>query len=288
MEETRKLFFVISAILLAAPAYSDDAFHHHQFKAGEIIRYNYEDTDTIFPAVRQDDTIQAGDGMLVQEIQIPVEIMLQQTQEGLERKLTISPLVQYRQSQPATLAQISFKAVADLSKNFSNSFSYSYKDDTDALNRLQTIFETVRKDDVGQFLFFKIQDIHQMQESTEHIPEGMVPGATYFSARHERKGFGGDFVAAPAQWIYQGTEVLDGIKCGYFKIISMGIQFALPKMKTYTNFFFTLHVALEGPQRGLVILGEGQETATVLHPTAEGTFESQAILQRQFSIRLRN
>ena len=84
--------------------------------------------------------------------------------------------------------------------------------------------------------------------------------------------------------------MFDGVRSGYFKVITLGHQFAplaSPAMKIYTNFFFTVHVALEGPDQGLMLFGEGQETATVLKESGKGKYLPQALLQRQFSIRLR-
>lgn len=281
-----KSSIIITLSLIASLAHADDAFHHHRFKTGEMIQYDYEDSDTVFAAVLQDGTIQAGDAIKVQEIKIPVGIKVQSQGKGLVRKLTILPLSQYRASPLDSLAQTPFESLTKLIKNLQPSFAYSYKDDTDALNNLQKTFESIRKDKVGGFLFFKIQDIHQMLESTEHIPEGITPGQTHSSPRNERKGLGGKFIVAPGQLIYHGTEIFDGIRSGYFKVISLGHQFSLPEMKTYTNFFFTMHVALEGPDQGLLLFGEGQETATVLKGTDKGNYQPQALLQRQFSIRL--
>ena len=280
------LSIAVLVSVLMTSVQAENPFRHHQYKPGEVLNYSYEDTDTIFSAIRRDGTIQAGDSLLVQEIKIPVKIEILSGKNALERNLTILPLAEYRQSAPAALADSPFKALIGLAKNLPRSFSYSYKDDTEALDHLQAIFEKVRKDEVGKFLFFKMQDIHQMQESVEKIPEGIVPGGTKFSSRHERKGLGGDFVAAPVQVIYQGVEILDGVKCGYFKAISMGHEFTSGTMKTLTNFFFTLHVALNGRRQGLMLLGEGQETATVFKESEKEHFEPQVVLQRQFSIRL--
>ena len=183
---------ILATVILIVNSYAraDDAFRHHQYKPGEIIKYDYEDTDTIFAAIQRDGTIQAGDSLLIKEIRIPVKIEFNAKGQALERTLTISPDTVYRQAAPATLTQTPFKPVLP------KSFSYSYRDDTDALDHLQETFAQLKKEEVGKFLFFKTQDIHQMQESTDRIPEGLAPGETKFSARQKRAGLGGDFAFA--------------------------------------------------------------------------------------------
>ena len=58
-------------------------------------------------------------------------------------------------------------------------------------------------------------------------------------------------------------------------------------MTVYANFFFTLHVGLEGAFQGLLLHGEGQETATVFNKDAKtAANKPMAVLQRRFSIRL--
>lgn len=273
------------ACALAAPARADDAFRHHAYVPGETIQFDFEDTDTVFQTTATDGVIQAGPAVKVQEIRIPVSIEVSSGARGPQRRLTISPAARYRTGAPAVLSQAAFAPLAELDKNVPPSFSYSYRDDTDALNNLQNTFAAVRKGEIGSFLFYKMEDVHQMQESVEKFPEGMRPGDVSLSAGHEREGLGGKFVAAPAQIIYRSTETYEGTKAGYFKAVSLGHRFSLPSLKVYTNFFFTVHVALEGPRKGTLLFGEGQETATVLQEDAKGEFHPTAILQRQFSIR---
>jgi hypothetical protein len=132
-----------------------------------------------------------------------------------------------------------------------------------------------------------MQDVHQMQESTERLPEGLTPGGTHFSPREERQGLGGDFVSPPGQVIYQGTETWAGLRAGYVKAIALGLRFKTGPLTVYTNFFYTLHVGLEGAFQGLLLYGEGQETANVFNKDAKtGANKPTAVLQRQFSIRL--
>jgi len=268
-----------------APANADDGLRHHQFTAGETLNYFYEDTDTTFSTKTQDLTVQADDPFQIQEIQIPVSIVIQKKDNANIRTLTLSPNAQYRSGSPKAISQLPFQPLAKLIQNFPTPFSYSYADNTQALEHLQDIFAPVRKNEVGNFLFFKAQDIHQMQESAQKIPEGILPGQTNFTPRREREGFGGQFTVAAGQLVYQGTETFNGEKSAYFKVISLSHVFTTSSFKTYTNFSFTMHVALEGPHQGLLLFGEGQETATVfkidgkvLHPAV--------VLQRQFSIRL--
>jgi hypothetical protein len=292
---TTLVFILSTSVVIYSSGEASDVFHHHDFKAGETVKFIFEDTDTIFSAASKDGRIQAGDPSKIQEIQIPVSIGITSKGKELVRTLTISPDSQYRSSDPSNIGRTLFEPLVKLSKIIPSSISYSYKNDTSALDHLQGAFvqilgksiEEIRKDEIAGFLFFKTEDIHQMQESTEKIPEGMAPGQLHVYPGGERKGLGGKFIAAPAQLIYQGTEVFNGTKAGYFKVISLGHEFLLPSMKTYTNFFFTMHVALEGPRRGLLLFGEGQETATVLKDLGGGKTEPLALLQRQFSIRLR-
>ena len=270
---------------------TDAGIHHHHFADGEVLRFFYEDTDTVFQTVGVDGTIQAGNGIEVQEMQIPVDIQVRAQDGGLMRALTILPEAQYREAAPNALAQTQFQILPPLIPGYQTDFSYTYKDDTDAMSRLQDIFSSIRSTNVGSFLFFKDQDIHQMQQSAEQIPEGLLPGPTSFTEPHDVPGLGGDFKAAASQLIYQGVQDLEGQRAGYFKVISLGNQFTTSTMTTFTNFFFTMYVALDGPKQGLLLDGEGQETATVLQPTpagsASGGFTPLVALQRQFSIRLK-
>jgi hypothetical protein len=276
--------FVLLFITIFVPANADDGIRHHQYKPGETINYFYEDTDTTYSTSTRDGTVQAADSVQIQEIQIPVTIKLQQKNNASVRTLTISPEARFRTSSPGALSQTPFQPIGNLIKDFPP-FSYSYDDDTQALDHLQDTFAIMRKNEVGNFMFFKVQDIHQMQESAQKIPEGITPGQTHFSPRQQREGLGGKFVAAPGQLIYQGIEILNGEKAAYFKVISLANVFTTTSFKTYTNFSFTMHVALAGPHQGLLLFGEGQETATVFKSN-DKIFQPVAVLQRQFSIRL--
>lgn len=271
---------------LASSARADDARRPHSFAAGETLRYDFEDTDTTFSTVMKDGTIQAAAPISVKEIRIPVTIAVSRDGEKLVRRMTISPSADYRESRPGDLAATPFRPVIELDTGVPSSFSYVYADDKDALDHLQKTFENIRKGDIGGFLFYKMEDVHQMQESAANIPEGILPGQTHATPGHERRGLGGRFVAASSFLIYRSTETYDGVKAGYFKASSLGHEFSIPSLKAYTNFCFTMHVALEGPARGLLLFGEGQETATALRGDGKGAFTPAAILQRQFSIRL--
>lgn len=278
--------FVAAAFLgrIPAPAQAEDSIHHHRYAKGERIEYAFEDTDTTFLAALKDGTIQAGEPVGTQEIRIPVSVEI--SSDGL-RKMTISRSASYRSAPPGDLSASSFTSVSALDKSIPKEISYSYRDDGDALDHLQITFAAIRKSsEVGGFLFYKMEDVHQMQESAAKIPEGLLPGQEHVSPGHEREGLGGKFVAAPSRTIYQGTETFNGTKAAYLKVISLGHEFVLPGMKVYTNFFFTMHIGLEGPSQGLLLFGEGQETATVLNEKGKGDYAPQAILQRQFSIRL--
>lgn len=288
MKPIESIAIVVSALssVFAGAAETSDVLHHHSFKAGETIGYYFEDTDTVFQAVKQDGTIQAGDAVQVEEIQIPVQVQIISASDGLQRQITISPQARYRKSEPSSLASTPFQLLTKLSSNVPPSFSYTYKDDSDALSHLQSIFAKIRGDDVGNFLFFKTQDIHQMQDSAAKVPDGMIPGQVEFIPRHEMPGLGGKFIAAPAQIIYSGTATFNGVKAAYIKAISLGHEFILPQFETFTNFSYTMHIALEGPEQGLMLYGEGQETGTIVTPAGDGNFQPQAMVQRQFSIRL--
>lgn len=281
----KSVILAAAACLLAATASTAaEVFRRHQYSDGETVRFMFEDTDTVFLTTKKDGTIQAGDPVKVQEIRIPVFIEVSSSATASSRRLTISPLAASRSALPARLSDTPFKALNELDPAVPASFSYSYRDDTDALDHLQKTFEGIRKSETGSLLFYKMEDVHQMQESAERIPEGMSPGQSRTTARHEREGLGGKFIAAPAQMIFQSTETFNGTQAGYFKVISLGHEFSGEGLKTYTNFFFTMHVALEGPKRGLLLFGEGQETATVLKDSRKG-LAPLVILQRQFSIR---
>ena len=151
------------------------------------------------------------------------------------------------------------------------------------------------QNDVSTMLFYKTQDIHQMLDSTELIPEGITPGQVHLTPSATTPGLGGVFVGAAEQSIYTGVETFAGQRAAYFKAMALGNHFTpttppgstAPSFFMFTNFTYTLHVALGGAQRGLLLYGEGQETATVLQNTPGGV-QSQpvAVLQRQFRVRL--
>ena len=273
--------------LLAPRARADAGFRRHHYAAGETLHYRYEDTDTTFAAGRKDGMIVPGAPVRVQEIRIPVAIKVLRGAHGLERELTISPAACYRAGAPGEFSKAPCQALHAADKNIPEAFSYRYQDDTAALNAMQDIFAKIRKSPVGSFLFYKMEDVHQMQESVEKIPAGMRPGQMKSSPGHERGGLGGKFVSGSSQILYESTETYDGVKAGYFKATNLGNRFSVPSakgLKIYTNFSFTAHVALAGPRRGLLLFGEGQETAYVLRKDGTGIYQPEVILQRQFSI----
>jgi hypothetical protein len=297
------LLSTLTISIVSFSAEAADEFHHHQFKAGEEYQYQFEDTDTVFPATQLDGVVQPGDGYRVQEVHIPVSIEVHQVNNELERQLHFSRQPEFREGiPPSTLAATPFTPVRNFSKLIPQDLQYSYKNDSAALLTLDSVFahlygiqlasnvpffKQIQDDKGGSFLFFKMQDIHQMQASVEQIREGISPGQTAFTQRHDVPGLGVPFKAAPSQLIFEKVEYLDGTRCGYFKVISLGNEVIQSDTeRTFTNFFYTLHVALEGPHQGQLLLGEAQETANIYAKGGDGSFGLQAVLQRQFSIRL--
>ena len=126
-----------------------------------------------------------------------------------------------------------------------------------------------------------------MLESTENIPNGILPSQTHFTDREDRPGLGGQFTAAASQLVYEGTETFNGEHAALFKVTALGNVFAIPGLKTYTNFIFSMHVGLRGRHKGILLHGEGTETATVLQPQENTQLTPVAVLQRQFTITLR-
>lgn len=281
-----KASFLCAALLLAAGTARAQALRRHRFLAGETLRYDYEDTDLSYQALPKDGTVQAGNAFDVQEIRLPVEITVSSDSGGLTRSLTLSAAADYREAPPSRLGDTPFKPIARLDAGIPSGFSYAYKSDSDALDRLQDIFADIRRSELGSFLFFKMEDVHQMLGSAATIPDGLLPGRTQLSPARRTQGLGGDFVAAAAHLLYVSTETFGGAPAAYFQVASLGHEFSLPGLKVYSDFTFSMHVALEGPEQGLLLFGEGQETATILKLGPERSPLPQVVLQRQFSIRL--
>lgn len=297
-----RYFLLLLGVTMSLQAYGDDRFHPHQFRSGEVLEYQFEDTDTIFLPRTVDGTTQAGDTYRIQEIHIPVKVEAKVVSGQLLRNLTVVNATFREGLPPQSLGAKSFEPIGNFSKLIPKSVSFSYPNNRAALDNLESTFrklygvqpdkdpakkfaEQIQSDVGGGFLFFKVQDVLQMQESVETIKDGAEPGQVFFTERHNRDGLGGIFIVAPSQMIYENVVVLNGVRCAYFKSISLGHEYIQKVRKTFTNFFFTAHVALEGPNKGLLVLGEGQETATVF--TNEEKPQVQAYVQRQFSIRLK-
>lgn len=301
----RSILALICFFSISPGAFAADKIVRHSFHTGESLHYTFEDTDSVFLIAELDGTLQAGQGYRIQEIQIPVNIQINSVQGELQRRLTLnSSDVLFRESTPPSgLNNASFQSILKFSKLVPSTITYSYETDAKALSELSTIFakqygidpklaenlaEQIQNDKGASFLYLKMEDVHQMQASVEKIPEGMLPGQASFTDRHNEDGLGGKFIAAPSQLVYEKVVTLNGVRCAYLKSASLGHEFIQEAAgrKTFTNFTFSFHIALEGPHKGLMILGEGQETATVFSKTDSGAVQEQAILQRQFSIRM--
>lgn len=276
----------------AATTTSSDAIQRHEFHAGERFTYEYDDTDIDFCGSAKSGIPVASQPQNMQQIKIPVDIAIKSDGKILTRDLTMLSQAQYREGTAAKIAEVKFTQISTLIKAMPTPFTYSYTDEGTVLSHLFSTFQDLFKnpnfvsDPTTQFLFFKMQDVHQMQMSAFSVPTGMKPGDSYITPAHETPGLGGKFTSGSSHYIYVATEKMDGVRVAQIRATDLGNEFSNESFKVYTNFTFTMYIALEGPKQGLLVLGTGQETAFPVSATPNDQC-GQTILQRQFSIRLK-
>lgn len=61
----RKPYFGLVALFLGviSPLHASESFHHHRYSTGETVRFEFEDSDTVFLAELKDGTVQACDAV---------------------------------------------------------------------------------------------------------------------------------------------------------------------------------------------------------------------------------
>lgn len=205
--------------------------------------------------------------------------------------MTILDSSMYRRGSADSLTSVAFSPISTLLKGIPHPLSYHYPDESFALTHLFDLFKgafsgaNVMSDPVSQFLFFKMQDVHQMQASALGLRDGFVPGQSYVIAGKATTGLGGNFTSGDAFYEYVGVQQMENHRVALIRVNDLGNQFSTKAMHVYTNFTYQMLIALDGPKRGLLMSGSGQETAYPVMSQPSGECH-QPVLQRQFSITL--
>jgi hypothetical protein len=283
---------VNSTRALAATDGASDALAPHVFQAGETFIYDYDNTDTAYCADIVGHIAIAKVPQATQQIKIPVRIDILKSEDSISHKLTALSEASYRNGDAAALTDVPFRRLSELIDKFPAELTYTYPDEKSGLSHLFDLFGAAVQDanfivaPLKQILFFKMQDIHQMQASAIGLKDGLLPGNSYVIPSHKTTGLGGKFIGGTAQYLYVGTENVGGVRAALIRVNDLGNRFSTANQKAVTNFTFSMYVALEGPAKGLLISGSGQETAFPVQHKPDHQC-AQPILQRQFSIHLR-
>ena len=298
----RAIHFVCFAALtsgcVSSPAKAEsgsstkNAIHTHIFRDGESFLYNYDDTDITYCGDLKGGITVATDPLAIQQIKIFTKTDVSGPADNLSHKIGILSGTEFREADASKFGAAQFSPVSKLIKNYPASMSYSYPSESYALSHLFDLFKTstgnpgFMADPVSQILFFKTQDVHQMQDSALEVHDGLMPGESYITPAHDTQGLGGKFTGGPAQYLYVDTEKLDGVNVAQVRVTNLGNQFSTDSVNVFTNFTFTMYIALEGSKKGLLISGTGQETAYPKQSKPDDQCPH-PVLQRQFSIRLK-
>lgn len=272
-------YFGVLAVGMAGSvlAASSQAVSQHAYRQGEVIGYFFEDTDLIFDASVHDGVLLPGNLKEVHELQIPFSVTVTtDSMGGLRRTLRFQG-GQYRKGDKVGISTTSLRALSGLIPGFPSDFSYDYGSDSQAIRVAGQAYAPFTKDAIGSFVYYKALDIHTIPSVIENIPGTLEPGGFTEKKAAAIELPNGTFHNAPASMLYQRVEVIDGVRCAWFKVVTMGNDFTMPTETLYTNYQYTFAVPLEGPKAGLLLRGELQET--VLRPPG-------IIIQRQLSMTL--
>lgn len=255
----------------------------HAYVDGEVLEYLFEDTESTFDTVRVKGFEQPKNLILFQELRIPLKINIFKTESGvLSRRLQFYG-ASYRSADPKNFNATAPVALEKIIPNFPANFGYVYKNDPAAIGTTAEIYKPYMKNEVGQFVYYKELDVHTIQGVIDNIPSTLKVGEIFQKPGQEIKLPQGVFYNAATTILYSGIETIDNIRCGYFKVITMGNSFpfeAAGKLQIlFTSYQYGFYVPLEGALTGLLYRGELQETVTV---------PGKSIIQRQFSMKLIN
>lgn len=284
------LFAIPMGVTYASP--QTDTIRPHVYKSGEVLRYHYDDSDTTYCGALKDGVVLAAIPLQVTQLDLQVRLEVRQTKSGLEHVMTVLDQTGYRKVNPGSAATVPFQPIAKLVASFPKPFSYAYKDESSALANLFSLFKGVfsgvrfMANPVSKFLFFKVQDVHQMLASADKIHSGFAPQEMYVVHGKAQSGLGGSFTSGDALYEYVGVREKEGHRFALIRVNDLGNQFSTGSMQVITNFTYQMLIALNGPQAGLLIDGNGQETAYPKSATPSVECPH-PVLQRQFSISLK-
>lgn len=291
MISTFTLFSIFSVVLCGFQAAfanlqsleTKNQVSQHTYVDGEVLEYLFEDTESTFDTVKVIGLEQPKNLILFQELRIPLKIRIFKTESGiLSRRLQFYG-ASYRSAAPKDFNTTVPVPLEKIIPNFPANFGYVYKNDPEAIGITAEIYKPYMKDEVGQFVYFKELDVHTIQGVIDNIPKTLKVGEIIQKPGQEIKLPQGVFHNADTTILYSGIETIDNIRCGYFKVVTMGNSFpfeAAGKLQIlFTNYQYGFYVPLEGALTGLLYRGELQETVTV---------PGRSIIQRQFSMKLIN
>ena len=276
--------FLIS--LYSTFSFAAETVQQHQYQPGETLSYFFEDTETDFSGEFKDGIFQPTNLYAMQELRIPYDISIVKVDADgkTERQLKFQDAF-YRGGEPAAFSSSSLSHVSDIVPNFPKDFSYNYLSDGGVISKLVQIYGPYLGNEVGQFVYYKAMDIHTIQSVIDSIPSTLQVGQIKQSSAIEIDlGNGDKFHNGPTTILFQRIDVVDGVKMGFFKVVTVGNIF-IPKKRnqSFTNYQYTFHVALEGKYQGLLVDGDLQET--IVAPNSDTG--KPVLIQRQLSVKLR-
>lgn len=255
----------------------------HQYKAGESWEYFFEDSEGTFLTKSVDGLPRADMPMKFEEMQIRLRITILGVEAGVPKKRVELLEVSFRELKPEQIQTgetVPLVPVQSLIPGFPKPFAYEFAvDEGRIVEELHRYFEPYLENPVGLFLYYKLLDVHTFQGTMDHLPPE-APGHVGIGASRDIPLKDGVFHNHAPVRLLQRIDRLGGTRQAFYKVMTLGNHYAptmLPKPMD-TNYRFTFHVPVEGPNRGIIYDGDLQEEITLRH--------APIIIQRQLSITL--
>jgi hypothetical protein len=272
----------------ANPSDENSKVQKHQFRVGETFTYFFENTEASYSTTPGIATTQVTDLISMEEVKAKVRMDIVALKGGITKKITLTE-VSYRKQTADDIKSgrtVPFAAATDLIPGFAKDFSYTYlvnQSDGEVESKLGGFFKDHMSNQVGMFLYYKMQDFHAFHGSADgvatkrlEVGQSMLSNAINIPLEH------GAFHNAPILTIYSRKDVSDGSVQGYFKSIVMGNSYdmAAPAPRVDTNYQYSFYVALAGTYAGLPTRGEMNETIL----TTDRTTKAVKAIQRMVSL----
>lgn len=235
------------------------ALIQHRYTPGEHLDYVFEDTEYTFDATASTAGIRPGPIARVQELEIKARIGT--PEKGPKREMRFLS-ASYRDGSPKSMPAL--QPVSSYIPSFPREFAYPYDSDQKAVTEVQRHYKPYLGSEVGNFLYYKALDVHTIQSAIDNIPSTMKPGDYLLRPAAAIPLKDGVFNNAAHSISYQRIDLIDGVRCAFFKVMNAGNSYqAKGNAPILTDYQYTFYVPLEGQYQGLLLRGELQETITV-------------------------